>query len=129
MSQVITKRVRVSRRAFLKGVTLAGRPIAGRAAAAGDHVQLARAPRMRAERGRESREKADREPVRLLVQRQRHPRALLDSEPRPARDYRPDAVPLAAGAVPQRYPRPQRPGQSAAAAPGPGNGHHKSMSG
>ena len=41
MSQVITKRSRVSRRAFLKGVTLVGNGHSGRAAAAGEHVQLA----------------------------------------------------------------------------------------
>ena len=42
MSQVITNRVRLSRRAFLKGLTAAGGADSGRPAAAGLDVQLAR---------------------------------------------------------------------------------------
>ena len=59
MSQVITKRSRVSRRAFLKGVTLAGTRHPGGAAAAGEHVQLAR----HGVRRRTTRPKAPRRPI------------------------------------------------------------------
>ena len=47
MSQVITNRVRLSRRTLLKGLTAAGARDRRRPAAAGLDVQLARAPRMR----------------------------------------------------------------------------------
>ena len=52
MSQVITNRVRLSRRALLKGLTAAGSQIVGRAAAAGLDVQFARAPPTRPDAGR-----------------------------------------------------------------------------
>ncbi len=44
MSQMITNRVRLSRRSLLKGLTAAGAPDCGRAAAAGLDVQFRRAP-------------------------------------------------------------------------------------
>ena len=101
VSQVITKRARVSRRAFLKGVTLSGTAI---------QVGLpplvsmfnSQGPLRRWSTRAEGAEKGDREPVRLLVQRKRHPGAILDPG-RDGRDYRHAAVPLAARAISQRH--------------------------
>ena len=63
---------------------------------------------------------ADREPLRAVVQRQRHPGALLDSRG-DRRELSHDPLPGSAGALPQRHPhhhrsrqlrrRPARPGQ------------------
>ena len=127
MSQVITKRFASFAQAFLKGRDTGGTADAGRTAAAGEHVQLAPARPSRGRTAAKARE-AHREPVRLLVQRQRHSRALLDSEPRPARISTPPCLsPLA----PFRNDIHVLSGldNSAATVPGPGNGHHKSISG
>ena len=106
MSQVITKRNRVSRRRFLRGLTAVGFGNHGGPAAAGCDVQLHRYRLC----GSGCDPGADREPVRVVVQRQRNPRALLDSGGNRTR-FPPDAVPRAAGAVPERHSRDQRPRQ------------------
>ena len=76
MSQVITKRFRVSRRRFLKGLTLAGGAVQ---VGLPPLVSMFNSTGTAYAAGRR-RGQADREPLRLLVQRQRHSRALLDPE-------------------------------------------------
>ena len=108
MSQLITNRVRLSRRSLLKGLTAAGArivvglpPLVSMFNSHGHRL---------CGRAGDRRREADREPLRALVQRQRHPGAVLDSVRR-GRRLSHDAVPLAAGAVPQRRSRAERRGQ------------------
>ena len=82
MSQVITNRVRTSRRALLKGMTAAGARITAGAAAAGFDVQFD-GNGLCGDAGTVQRE-AHRNPLCVVVQRQRHSRALLDSLPKKA---------------------------------------------
>ena len=109
MSQVITNRVRLSRRALLKGLTAAGAPIVvglpplvsmfnsqGTAYAAGSRRRRGEG---RSRAASSSGSTATASP------------SGTGFRPKKARDYRHDAVPLAAGAVPQRHSRAQRRGQ------------------
>ena len=90
MSQIITKRVRLNRRTLLKGLTAAGANIV---VGLPPLVSMFNSPGHGVcRRSRDLRE-ADREPVRALVQRQRHPGAILDSL-RGRRRLPDDALPL-----------------------------------
>ena len=77
MSQVITKRVRLSRRIFLKGLTAAHAAGHCRRAAADFDVQLDGDGVCRRRPGAD--DGAIRKAIRHLVQRKRHSGALLDS--------------------------------------------------
>ena len=113
MSQIITNRVRTSRRALLKGITAAGARIVDWPSATGVDVQFRRdrlcghaAPASRRKPGG----KADRNPFCSVVQRERHSGALLDSHGRRKR-LRTDAVPGSAGRLAQGRSRAERRGQ------------------
>ena len=82
MSQVITNRVRLSRRSLLKGLTAAGAPIM---VGLPPLVSMFNSTGHRlCGRSGDGAEKPIESRFVLLVQRQRHPRALLDSRPRQA---------------------------------------------
>ena len=129
MSQVITKRVRVSRRAFLKGVTLAGAAIQvglpplvsmfnshGTAYAAG-RAPPGRRPRRPSRAGSSSGSTATAFPSATGFRAGPAPTSTCRRACRRLRSFRND-IHVLTGLD-----------NSAASVPGPGNGHHKSISG
>ena len=108
MSQVITKRVRLSRRRFLEGTHRCRSADCGRAAAAGVDVQLARHG-LCGRTPAATREAIESRFVLWFNGNGIPERYWIPSED--GADYRHDAVPVAAGAVPQRHPRAERPRQ------------------
>ena len=127
MAHVIAKRPRVSRRRFLKGITLAGGAIQRRAVPPlGEHVPIPRHGLCRGLGG--GLRNTYREPLRILVQRQRDSGAGLDSRGDGADfHFSPCLTPLA----PFRNDIHVLSGldNQAANVSGPGNGHHKAISG
>ena len=76
MANVITRRVRLSRRIFLKGLTATQAPVV---LGLPPLVSMFNSDRDRLCGGDHEQSRAGREAVRALVQRQRHSGALLDS--------------------------------------------------
>ena len=124
---IMSRRVPLTRRLFLRGISLCGARRARRACRRSKRCSTrpapATPPRPAADRGN-----ADPFPLRAVVQRQRHSRTLLDSGG-DGRGLSADPVPRAAGAVSERHPRLSGLDNPAARKPGPGNDHHRSMSG
>ena len=102
MANTITKRPRLSRRLFLKGLSAAQSSVVvglpPLVSMFNSHGTAYAASPMR------TRQHAGGEAVRALVQRQRDPGAVLDSGP-DRRGLRHDAVPESAGAAAERRPR------------------------
>ena len=107
MSQVITKRPRLSRRIFLKGLTAAHVPVVVGLPPLISMFNSTGTAYAADTPGSRRRSRRDPKAIRHLVQRKRHSRALLDSVDH-RHELRHHALPDADRPAERRHPRPER---------------------